>query len=149
MVKPPELSEPTCAPLSTITKTGPVRVALVMWNYLGQRASFMRLIESCGSLHIIRVCNELEQCAACSATADAANARSMATKGGMQVVPSQSTILVTGAGGFVGSHVVLELLSQDYNVIAVDNYTNCVKGGSRLTSGCVLGEVTLSENDVK
>ncbi|KHJ39974.1 hypothetical protein D918_09993 [Trichuris suis] len=46
----------------------------------------------------------------------------------MQVVPSQSTILVTGAGGFVGSHVVLELLSQDYNVIAVDNYTNCVKG---------------------
>uniref|UniRef100_A0A5S6Q8L5 UDP-glucose 4-epimerase n=1 Tax=Trichuris muris TaxID=70415 RepID=A0A5S6Q8L5_TRIMR len=46
----------------------------------------------------------------------------------MQAASSQHCILVTGAGGFVGSHVVLELLSKDYNVIAVDNCINCVKG---------------------
>ena len=35
-----------------------------------------------------------------------------------------STILVTGGAGYIGSHTVLELLSQDDEVIVVDNLSN-------------------------
>jgi nucleoside-diphosphate-sugar epimerase len=38
------------------------------------------------------------------------------------------TILVTGGGGYIGTHCIVELLQQDYNVVAIDNYTNAVKG---------------------
>ncbi|KAM7186569.1 hypothetical protein V8F20_011336 [Naviculisporaceae sp. PSN 640] len=34
-------------------------------------------------------------------------------------------ILVTGGLGYIGSHTTLELLKQGYNVIAVDNLSNC------------------------
>ncbi|WP_239257363.1 UDP-glucose 4-epimerase GalE [Listeria ilorinensis] len=33
-------------------------------------------------------------------------------------------ILVTGGTGYIGSHTVLELLENDYNVIIVDNFSN-------------------------
>ena len=38
------------------------------------------------------------------------------------------TILVTGGGGYIGSHCVHELLLEDYTVIAVDNFRNSVPG---------------------
>ena len=38
------------------------------------------------------------------------------------------TILVTGGGGYIGSHCVHELLLEDYNVVAVDNFVNSVPG---------------------
>ncbi|KFD61325.1 hypothetical protein M514_26458 [Trichuris suis] len=47
-----------------------------------KRASFIRRRGKCDSLHRTRPCNEPEQCAACSAIADAASARSMAIWGG-------------------------------------------------------------------
>ena len=34
------------------------------------------------------------------------------------------TVLVTGGAGFIGSHVCLELLTHDYDVVVVDNYAN-------------------------
>ncbi|WP_100655944.1 UDP-glucose 4-epimerase GalE [Alteromonas flava] len=34
------------------------------------------------------------------------------------------TILVTGGAGYIGSHTVLQLLEQDYNVIVLDNLSN-------------------------
>jgi UDP-glucose 4-epimerase len=34
------------------------------------------------------------------------------------------TILVTGGAGYIGSHTVVELLEQGYEVIVVDNYSN-------------------------
>lgn len=37
-------------------------------------------------------------------------------------------ILVTGAAGFIGSHVALELLEAGYDVICVDNFSNSVQG---------------------
>merc|ERR1711971_467111 len=38
------------------------------------------------------------------------------------------TILVTGGGGYIGTHCIIELLQKDYNVVAIDNFTNSVKG---------------------
>ncbi|MEV0170607.1 UDP-glucose 4-epimerase GalE [Streptomyces sp. NPDC050803] len=35
-----------------------------------------------------------------------------------------STVLVTGGGGFIGSHACVELLDHGYEVIVVDNYCN-------------------------
>ena len=40
------------------------------------------------------------------------------------------TILVTGGAGYIGTHCIIELLQQDFNVVAIDNFTNAVKGGS-------------------
>jgi len=34
------------------------------------------------------------------------------------------TILVTGGAGYIGSHTILELLKQGYDVVAVDNFVN-------------------------
>jgi len=39
-------------------------------------------------------------------------------------------ILVTGGGGYIGSHCILELLRDDFDVVVVDNFDNCVKGTS-------------------
>lgn len=41
-----------------------------------------------------------------------------------------STILVTGGAGYVGSHTVVELLNNNYTVIALDNLVNCYANGN-------------------
>jgi len=38
------------------------------------------------------------------------------------------TVLVTGGAGYVGSHCVIELLKEDFNVICIDNFVNSHKG---------------------
>ena len=38
------------------------------------------------------------------------------------------TILVTGGGGYIGSHCVHELLVEEYDVVAIDNFANSVPG---------------------
>lgn len=37
----------------------------------------------------------------------------------------ERTVLVTGGAGYVGSHTVVELLNNNYSVVAVDNLVNC------------------------
>ena len=44
------------------------------------------------------------------------------------------TILVTGGGGYIGSHCVHELLEEDYDVVAIDNFANSVPGKYGLES---------------
>ena len=41
---------------------------------------------------------------------------------------SKGTILVTGGGGYIGSHSILSLLENGYQVVAIDNFTNAVQG---------------------
>ena len=44
------------------------------------------------------------------------------------------TILVTGGGGYIGSHCILQLLQEDFNVIVVDNFVNSIKGNHSIFS---------------
>ena len=37
-------------------------------------------------------------------------------------------VLVTGGGGFVGSHTLVKLLENGYDVAVVDNQSNCFRG---------------------
>ena len=34
------------------------------------------------------------------------------------------TILVTGGAGYIGSHTVVDLLENNYNVVIIDNFSN-------------------------
>lgn len=38
-----------------------------------------------------------------------------------------NSILVTGGGGYIGSHAIIMLLKNGYNVTAIDNFSNCKK----------------------
>ena len=38
------------------------------------------------------------------------------------------TILVTGVGGYIASHCIIELLKEDFEVVAVDNFINSIRG---------------------
>ena len=38
-----------------------------------------------------------------------------------------NSILVTGAGGYIGSHTIISLLKNGHTVIAIDNFSNCKK----------------------
>lgn len=37
----------------------------------------------------------------------------------------KGTVLVTGGGGYIGSHTVVELLKENYKVVVIDNMSNC------------------------
>ncbi|KAJ8977956.1 hypothetical protein NQ317_008148 [Molorchus minor] len=47
----------------------------------------------------------------------------------VEKMKGNSTILVTGGAGYVGSHTVVELLKNNYTVIAIDNNVNCYATG--------------------
>ena len=49
------------------------------------------------------------------------------------IMSGKAQILVTGGGGYVGSHCVLELLNAGYDVVALDNFVNAVKDPSGKT----------------
>lgn len=53
-----------------------------------------------------------------------------------------NTILVTGGTGFIGSHTVLELLKENYNVVVIDNLSN-----SKTTSLERVKQITGKEAD--
>ncbi len=44
--------------------------------------------------------------------------------------PHDVVVLVTGGGGYVGSHCVEQLLQAGFKVVAVDNYVNSVRGAA-------------------
>jgi len=63
-------------------------------------------------------------------------ATKMAMNGDSETKP-KGTILVTGGGGYIGSHSILSLLENGYEVVAIDNFTNSVQGPSTLPESLV------------
>ena len=47
---------------------------------------------------------------------------------------SGKTVFVTGGGGYVASPSIIELLKDDFNVVAVDNFVNSIRGELKITS---------------
>ena len=37
-------------------------------------------------------------------------------------------VLVTGGGGYIGSHCVLELIQAGFQPVVIDNFSNAVRG---------------------
>ena len=41
---------------------------------------------------------------------------------------NQWNVLVTGGAGYIGSHTVLELIEEGFQVVVIDNLSNAYKG---------------------
>lgn len=41
--------------------------------------------------------------------------------------PSETTILVTGGAGYIGSHTCVELINDGYNVVVIDDLSNSIE----------------------
>lgn len=66
------------------------------------------------------------------------------TEEGLTSVGSPKAVLITGGAGFIGSHLVDELLGSGHRVTVFDNFSS----GSRENLAGVLGDVELLEGDV-
>ena len=66
----------------------------------------------------------------------------MANKG-LAKSPEETTVLVTGGAGFIGSHTVVELLEKGYSVVIVDDLSN----SSSVAVDRVRGIAGLAEDD--
>ena len=60
-----------------------------------------------------------------------------------------ATILVTGGSGYIGSHTVLELLNKNYDVVAVDNFSNSSFESLRRVQKITNKTVTFYEADIR
>lgn len=61
----------------------------------------------------------------------------------------QKTILVTGASGYIGSHTCVELLQNDFDVIALDNLSNSSYESLKRVEGITKRPVQFYEGDVR
>ena len=58
-------------------------------------------------------------------------------------------ILATGGAGYIGSHVVIELLNAGYKVVILDNFENSDRQVAARIPRIATGDVTLVEGDVR
>lgn len=59
------------------------------------------------------------------------------------------TILVTGGAGYIGSHMVLSLLENGYQVVVLDNYSNSSPESIKRVLSIVDKECVLVEGDIR
>lgn len=59
------------------------------------------------------------------------------------------TILVTGGTGFIGSHTVLDLITNHYNVIIVDNFSNSSHNVSKILNTLAGRNIKLYNVDLR
>ena len=53
-----------------------------------------------------------------------------------QVKEMAGKVLVTGGGGYIGSHCVVELIEAGYCPVVIDNFYNCIRGEFQSTNMC-------------
>ncbi|MDE5547655.1 MAG: UDP-glucose 4-epimerase GalE, partial [Clostridia bacterium] len=58
-------------------------------------------------------------------------------------------VLVTGGAGYIGSHTVVELLSEGYGVVVVDNFANSKEESLRRVEQITGKKVTFYKKDVR
>ncbi len=62
---------------------------------------------------------------------------------------SKGTILVTGGAGYIGSHVCVELLQQDYEIVVVDNLANSHPEALRRVEEITGSSLAFEEADIR
>ncbi|MPC50134.1 UDP-glucose 4-epimerase uge1 [Portunus trituberculatus] len=60
----------------------------------------------------------------------------------------QKTVFVTGGTGYIGSHCIVDLLNEGYEVITIDNLTNSRSGALRRVEEITGKKVTFYECDL-
>ncbi|MCE8025883.1 MULTISPECIES: UDP-glucose 4-epimerase GalE [Halomonadaceae] len=58
-------------------------------------------------------------------------------------------VLITGGAGYIGSHTLVELLQENYDVVVLDNFVNGSREAVRRAVTMIGGEVRLIEGDVR
>jgi UDP-glucose 4-epimerase len=58
-------------------------------------------------------------------------------------------ILVTGGAGYIGSHTVLELLENDFNVTVIDNLVNCKEESLKRVSTLTSKKISFHKIDLR
>jgi UDP-glucose 4-epimerase len=61
----------------------------------------------------------------------------------------EKTILVTGGAGYIGSHICVELLSQGYGVVVMDNLSNSSQESIRRVEKITGKSITFYEADIR
>ncbi len=59
------------------------------------------------------------------------------------------TVLVTGGAGYIGSHVCVELLQQDYDIVVVDNLANSSREALRRVEGITGRSLAFEQLDIR
>lgn len=61
---------------------------------------------------------------------------------------SKKTVFVTGGTGYIGSHCIIDLLTEGYEVITIDNLTNSRSGALRRVEEITGKTVTFYQCDL-
>lgn len=64
------------------------------------------------------------------------------------IMSKQKTVFVTGGTGYIGSHCIVDLLNEGYEVITIDNLTNSRSGALRRVEEITGKKVTFYECDL-
>lgn len=59
------------------------------------------------------------------------------------------TVLVTGGAGYIGSHTVVELMNEGYDVVVIDNLSNASEEAIRRVEKITGKKICFYENDVR
>lgn len=67
----------------------------------------------------------------------------------MLKVKPQGRVLVTGGAGYIGTHVIVELLKVGYKVLVIDNFANSSKNSLKRVESIASKRVDLIEGDIR
>ena len=59
------------------------------------------------------------------------------------------TILVTGGAGYIGSHTLIELIANNFNVVVIDNLVNSSAESLRRVEAIAGSEIPFVQADVR